>query len=234
MNYYAYGRADARFLLIQPEGEHHAESEKKEAELIREFSDAADYRLIVVPVNSWDEDLSPWDAPPVFGKVPFGHGAKETLRRIEEELLPELLQKHREAFVNEKGASEEYQPPFVVLGGYSLAGLFAFYAAFESESFDAVSACSPSVWFPGFLDYVKVHEIHTRNVYLSLGDREEKAKNRVFAAVGGCIRECDRILKEHGVNSVLAWNSGNHFVDGEMRTAKGFAWTIRELMKEER
>ena len=212
MTHFDYGNPDAPVVLLEPQGGHDPVSEQKEYELIREFSGREDFLLVTVPVDSWNRDLSPWNAPPVFGKEPFGDGAKETLRRIEEELIP--------AFSGDR---------IFLLGGYSLAGLFALWAAYESDRFSGVAACSPSVWFPGFMDFQENHEIRTDTVYLSLGDREEKAKNRVFAAVGDCIRESDRLMRERGVNCLLEWNQGNHFVDGEIRTAKGFAWLLRLL-----
>ena len=212
MTHFDYGNPDAPVVLLEPQGGHDPVSEQKEYELIREFSGREDFLLVTVPVDSWNRDLSPWNAPPVFGKEPFGDGAKETLRRIEEELIP--------AFSGDR---------IFLLGGYSLAGLFALWAAYESGRFSGVAACSPSVWFPGFMDFQENHEIRTDTVYLSLGDREEKAKNRVFAAVGDCIRESDRLMRKRGVNCLLEWNQGNHFVDGEIRTAKGFAWLLRLL-----
>ena len=212
MTHFDYGNPDAPVVLLEPQGGHDPVSEQKEYELIREFSGREDFLLVTVPVDSWNRDLSPWNAPPVFGKELFGDGAKETLRRIEEELIP--------AFSGDR---------IFLLGGYSLAGLFALWAAYESGRFSGVAACSPSVWFPGFMDFQENHEIRTDTVYLSLGDREEKAKNRVFAAVGDCIRESDRLMRKRGVNCLLEWNQGNHFVDGEIRTAKGFAWLLRQL-----
>ena len=58
------------------------------------------------------------------------------------------------------------------IGGYSLAGLFALWTAYQTDIFKGVAA-SPSVWFPGFAEYMKKNEIKTDTVYLSLGDGEE-------------------------------------------------------------
>lgn len=63
-----------------------------------------------------------------------------------------------------------------IIGGYSLAGLFALWAAYQTDTFKAVAAASPSIWFPGFVDFMKDREIHTKRVYLSLGDKEEKTR----------------------------------------------------------
>ena len=71
---------------------------------------------------------------------------------------------------------------------------------------------------------MKENEIHSKAVYLSLGDKEEKARNPVMATVGACIREASDILKEKGIKTILEWNQGNHFKDADLRTAKAFAW----------
>lgn len=112
------------------------------------------------------------------------------------------------------------------LGGYSLAGLFALWAAYQTDVFKGVVAASPSVWFPGFAEYMKKNEIKTNTVYLSLGNREEKTRNPIMANVGDRIREAYVLLKERGVNCILEWNEGNHFKDADIRTARAFAWAL--------
>ena len=161
-------------------------------------------------VKDWNRDLSPWEAPPVFGKNAFGGGAADTLAFLTERLLPELRVR--------LGLRDDVR---LCVGGYSLAGLFALWAASRTELFDAVAAASPSVWFPGWLDYCRENPIHAKNVYLSLGDREERTKNPVMARVGDCIREMEALLRsDHAVT--LEWNPGGHFQDPAGRTAKAF------------
>lgn len=142
----------------------------------------------------------------MFGGEAFGAGAERTLREV---------------LTLTGDRSKTY-----ILGGYSLAGLFALWAAYQTDAFTAVAAASPSVWFPGFLDYMKANAIHASSVYLSLGDREEKARNPVMASVGERIREVHGLLKEQGVNTILEWNQGNHFRDADLRTARAFAWVM--------
>ena len=79
------------------------------------------------------------------------------------------------------------------------------------------------------VDYMKEHEIHSKAVYLSLGDKEEKARNPVMATVGACIREASDILADKGIDTVLEWNPGNHFKDADLRTARAFAWTLAAI-----
>ena len=61
-----------------------------------------------------------------------------------------------------------------------------------------------------------------------LGDREEKTRNPVMAAVGDRIRELHALLAARGTDCVLEWNPGNHFREPELRTARAFAWLLRE------
>ena len=200
-----YGNPEASAVLIQMVDDHDSGLMESEIAGIRSLTDR-DFCLLAVPVASWNRDLSPWEAPPVFGKEGFGGGAARTL----EEVL---------AFCGDRDKT-------YILGGYSLAGLFALWAACRTDVFSAVAAASPSVWFPGFIDYLKVHEMKASRVYLSLGDREERTRNPVMASVGDRIRETAGLLQASGVQTVLEWNPGNHFVDSDRRMAKAFAWAM--------
>ncbi len=102
------------------------------------------FALAAFIVEDWNVELSPWPADPVFGRDAFGDGAGRTLRFIEDSLIPEVLSR-RPALAGKD----------VILGGYSLAALFALWAAYESRSFSAIAAASPSVWFPGWLDFAR-------------------------------------------------------------------------------
>lgn len=75
------------------------------------------------------------------------------------------------------------------------------------------------------------HSIQASKVYLSLGDKEEKAKNKIMSKVGINIRkQYELICKETNEKTcILEWNPGNHFVDSEIRTAKGFAWLLNRI-----
>ena len=103
-------------------------------------------------------------------------------------------------------------------------------SAYQTDVFSGVAAASPSVWFPGFLDYMKEHALQAGSVYLSLGDREEKTRNPVMSTVGNCIREAYEMLGSAGVNCVLEWNKGNHFREPDLRTAKAFAWVMQNAI----
>ena len=64
----------------------------------------------------------------------------------------------------------------IILGGYSLAGLFALWASTQTNLFYGIAAASPSVWFPGWMEFEQQHPVQAQHIYLSLGDREELKK----------------------------------------------------------
>lgn len=205
-------------ILVQPVNDHEMENLDRQVSLIKaEVSES--FIFVAFLVEQWNQELSPWNAPPVFGQESFGEGAGETLRFISGKLIP---------LMTEQYASGNNLP--VILGGYSLAGLFALWSAGQTEKFSAVAAVSPSVWFPGWSDYAQEHKFRTNRIYLSLGRKEEKTRNKIMATVGDCIREQYKRLTENGITSVLEWNEGNHFQESDLRCAKGFVWCVRNIV----
>ncbi len=208
MDIFEYCNKSAAIVLIQPVDDHDHSMIENEIAEIRKRTDK-DFLLATFKIKEWNHELSPWEAPAVFGNESFGNGAKDTL----DEILKYC-----------EDSTKTY-----CIGGYSLAGLFALWAAYQTDMFKAVAAVSPSMWFPGFDDLMKENEIKCGNVYLSLGDKEEKARNPVMATVGDKIRWADAWLEEQNVNCILEWNAGNHFREPDLRTAKGLAWTIAQI-----
>ena len=202
-------------LLVQPADDHDLSVLDSEVVEIQRLYGAG-FRLAAFKVDDWNADLSPWEAPPAFGNEPFGGKAAQTLDYIENELLP--------ALPGESGAP-------VILGGYSLAGLFALWAGTRSERFLGVAAASPSVWFPGWTEYAE-KAVYPQLVYLSLGDKEEKTRNQMMAQVGEAIRRQQEILAAAGVANTLVWEQGNHFKEPDLRTARAFAWVLKGLRAE--
>lgn len=200
-----FGNPEARLVLIEPI--HTEEGMGHEAQLIREMTDI-DFSLRAVKVD-WFTDLSPWNSPPVFQNIPFGNGAPDTLQ----EMLKLVADPAKQYFI----------------GGYSMGGLFALWAALQTDVFAGVAAVSPSVWFPGFIDYASSRPFRAKQVYLSLGDREEKTRNQVMATVGDRIRELHEHFRQMDIPCFLEWNEGNHFKNPDLRTAKGFAWLLNNM-----
>jgi len=204
-------------LLIQPIDEHDLEVLDNEVEVIQSLINKS-FVLVAFKIKDWQSELTPWTAPAVFGKNPFGDGAVATLSFIKDILIPQLGQ--MQLFDKNKMQC--------VLGGYSLAGFFALWSSYQADNFDGIAAVSPSVWYPQWIEYAEKNRPLATSVYLSLGDKEEKTKNPTMAQVGNCIRKQQELLTAQGINTILEWNPGNHFQHSDERTAKGFAWVINQ------
>ena len=208
-----YGDTGAEYLLLQMADEHDFAGMAREVEAIHRQT-AQPFLLAAVQVENWNDDLSPWPAPPVWGRQGFGGRAGDTLAWLEQ-AVPGI---RRQYSIKEDGKA--------ILGGYSLAGLFALWAAAQTDALYGVAAASPSVWFPGWSEYEAAHPIQAQRVYLSLGDREEHTKNQTMAAVGDNIRTLHSALLQRGKACTLEWNAGGHFKDADLRTARAFAWVM--------
>lgn len=210
-----YGEAHAEYLLLQMTGEHELQSMDDEVAAIAQSN--RKYLFAAVPVENWNDALSPWKSPAVWGKQGFGGNAGDTLRFLMEQVIPTLEQRFN--------LPENVK---IILGGYSLAGLFALWVSTQTDLFYGVAAASPSVWFPGWMEFEQQHPMQAQHVYLSLGDKEERTKNTVMAAVGDGIRALHSRLTARSTDCTLEWNSGGHFKDADLRTAKAFRWMMEE------
>ena len=210
-----YGEAHAEYLLLQMTGEHELQSMDDEVAAIAQSNQK--YLFAAIPAESWNDALSPWKAPAVWGKQGFGGKAGDTLCFLIEQVVPTLKQQFN--------LPENVK---IILGGYSLAGLFALWASTQANLFCGIAAASPSVWFPGWMEFEQQHPIQTQHIYLSLGDKEERTKNAVMAAVGDNIRTLHSQLIARGADCTFEWNSGGHFKNADLRTAKAFRWVMEE------
>ena len=218
-----FGDRSATDLFLQLVDDHDLELMDSQIAALEEMAPGSRWCLAAVTAGDWFHDLTPWSAPAVFGKNAFGDGASETLRRLKQEALPSIT-----------GRLETGGPRRVFIAGYSLAGLFALWASYQTDMFSGVAAASPSVWYPGWISYAETAvRPQTGAVYLSLGDREEKTRNPAMATVGDAIRRQKELLDMAHVDCVLEWNPGNHFVDSHRRTARAMAWLASRRQAEQ-
>ena len=175
------------------------------------------FTLIAVSNLAWNRDMAPWDSPAAFKKgEPFTGGADDCLRLLAEEIIP-------------RAEKELAGPPaWRGIAGYSLAGLFALHAIYQTDVFSRVGCMSGSLWFPGFKEYVFSHEPKRRPdcIYFSLGDKEAKTRNPVLKTVQGNTEEIQAFYQNKGIDTVFQLNSGNHFVQGIERTVAGIQWLL--------
>ena len=176
-----------------------------------------DFTLAAINITDWNTDLSPWAIPPVFkNDKPFVGGADAYLETLTVKIIPEII--------GELGSN----PAYIALTGYSLAGLFAVYAMYRTDRFARIASASGSMWYPGFVDFVKSHKPAAlpEKLYLSLGDKEARTRNQIMATV----EQNTEVLFEHykslGVEAVFEMNPGNHFRDAAQRMAKGIVWLV--------
>ncbi|MDE7184759.1 MAG: alpha/beta hydrolase [Lachnospiraceae bacterium] len=182
----------------------------------------ASFLLAAYETESWNDDFSPWAAEAVFGTEAFGGKGEDTFKWLAAYCMPYIEAKMCEI------------ARFPV--GYSLAGLFSLWVYCKSELFAGAVSCSGSLWYEGWLEYVRKQSIAARNnereyIYISLGDREHKTKNKRMSAVGDCTKETYALLCGHQAyqKGILAWNHGGHFAEPDLRVAKGIDWILRQF-----
>lgn len=222
-----YADEQPRALLVQPVGGHENDTLDAEIEAIRAAVDTP-FVFAGALIKDWEKELTPWSDPNISPREGVGEYAFETLDYITDQLLPSLRSKMDGANMTSASDAENKALP-VIIGGYSLAGLFARWAVTKVECFDAVAAASPSLWITAWKGFSEAHEVFAHDVYLSLGDREERARNKVMAQVGDNIRwEYEHLQHTLGADHcTLVWEQGGHFVTPHLRLARAFAWCVK-------
>lgn len=185
-------------VIIKPLGEFERLLIEDECRLISEMSSVP---FCMVAFEVTEGDLRPT-------------GAEDTYQYLEKVLLPYI--------------KANMHPIRLILGGYSLGGLFALWSVTRTDAFDAVYAGSPSLWMEGWNEYADTHPLKVNYAYMSLGDKEECTRKQPFCIIG------DRVRLQHkrheaqlgSDHCILEWNEGGHFNEIEMRKAKGAAWCL--------
>ena len=185
-------------VIVKPLGEFERLLIEDECRLISEMSSVP---FCMVAFEVTEADLRPT-------------GAEDTYQYLEKVLLPYI--------------KDNMHPIRLILGGYSLGGLFALWSVTRTDAFDAVYAGSPSLWMEGWNEYADAHPLKVEYAYMSLGDKEECTRKQPFCIIG------DRVRLQHkrheaqlgSDHCILEWNEGGHFNEIEMRKAKGAAWCL--------
>jgi len=212
-----YGAEEPRCLLVQLSARHETGALDEEAAQLAALAEVP-FLLVTIELEDWTVELMPWADGNISRDPEAGKHGQDTLDYILQSLLPELQQR--------------YGTIPVILGGYSLGGLFALWAACRTDAFAAVAAASPSVWIHGWLTFAQKHVPMAENIYLSLGDREEHVKNQAIARVGDSLRSYyDLLRRQLGPDrSALVWEQGGHFNDNAGRLARAFAWCLERVV----
>lgn len=174
---------------------------------------------VAMPDPDWNAMLSPWAAPALFKKEPpFAGNADTHLQILTDSIMPEITEQCG------------FAPKRHLIAGYSLAGLFALYALWKTDVFRGGASVSGSLWYPEFSAYLRENPPIRKPdaVYLSLGDRECKARNPVLAAVQEKTEETAAFLQNAGIRSIFELNPGGHTNQAAERTAKALIWLISQ------
>ena len=175
------------------------------------------FNLATISGLHWNQELSPWPVETVVSRDDrFTGGAPHLLPFLTRDIVPQV-----ERLL---GATPQWR----CLAGYSLAGLFAVWTAFNSNLFTRILSASGSMWFPGWLEYVGQHETAPtlEGVYFSVGELESTSRNAVLQTVGERTRQVEKLLAQRGVNTTFELNPGNHFKNPPLRVVKGIKWLL--------
>lgn len=181
--------------------------------------------LVCIEGIEWNRDMSPWYHPGVFAKGgDFAGGADLYLQKLCHEIIPEVEEKiHPDIMAEFKNEVHRY------LAGYSLSGLFSLYALYHTDLFEGIACMSGSLWYEGWIPYMKKHEMCRKpeKIYFSLGDQEAKG-NSQMRTVTERTEETKRYMEHLGISTILEWNPGNHFRDVPERIARGIDWLMTD------
>ncbi len=177
------------------------------------------FSLAVISAVDWNDDMTPWPIPPISkGDTPCSGGADSYLAQLIGEILPQIT------------AALPFSPTYCALSGYSLAGLFAVYAAYKTDRFSRLVSASGSLWYPDFIPFVRQHRIseQVHVMYFSLGDQESHTKNQYLAPVEENTRFLAQYFSERGIQTIFQLNRGNHYRNSTGRTAAGIQWMLQQ------
>lgn len=164
--------------------------------------------LVMLEVEDWNRDLSPWPAEGVSPRgEDFAGGGRAYLEDLCRQVIPQVEGQYAQLSHIQRR----------MIGGYSMGGLFALYAMLESPIFTDIISVSGSLWYEGIVEYVSGKiagegEMPGRG-YFSLGQREPKTRNPRMKRVGEQTAAIRDIMAERGFPVHFQWNPGNHFQD---------------------
>ena len=175
------------------------------------------FNLVTISGLHWNQELSPWPVETVVSKNDnFAGEAGQWLPLLTDEVLPQV-----ERLL-------DAPPAWRMLAGYSLAGLFAVWTAFQTDLFTRILSASGSMWYPGWLEYAAEHQLvaDVQGIYLSVGEQESTARNAVLQTVGARTQAIAALMAERGIPSKFELNPGNHFKNPPLRVVKGIKWLL--------
>jgi predicted alpha/beta superfamily hydrolase len=200
----------------------------KAPEVFKSMTSYNNYLIVWISIEDWSRYLTPWYCPRLFGKKDNdykGEGQK-TYDWLKNNCITNIEKEFADIF--DKNKISRY------LGGYSLSALFSLWVFYSDKNkkekiFDGIGACSPSLWYKKWDEYMKDREAPEESmVYLSLGDKEGHTKNETFQKMRSGMDEMIEMVKnDKGVKKYFyEEHKGGHYENADLRMAKAFKWLI--------
>lgn len=178
-----------------------------------------DFSLAVINGVNWDDEMTPWPISPISeNDTPCTGGADAYLPRLTEEIMPQIVSVLPSA------------PEYCALAGYSLAGLFAVYAAYKTDCFSRLASGSGSLWYPEFVQFATKNRISEEIsvAHFSLGDEESHTGNPYLDSVEDNTSYIVSLFSGKGIRTALYMNRGNHYQNQAERMASGIRWILEQ------
>jgi len=178
-----------------------------------------------VCVSNWNDDLTPWKAPVVFGKGEFGGRFDEFSNYVINEVMP-LVERKYPVLADAQNRA---------VAGYSLGGLASLMFFLNTDLFGSLASMSGSLWYPDLFEYVdtKIGSKTGCFSYFSLGDTEQTPMKEQFSHVNADHEKMVKIFGDHfgSENTFFEWNTGDHGTDVLTRMYKGLSYLAAYLTK---
>ena len=171
--------------------------------------------IVAISGMKWNDDLTPWKAPALNPK-------EEDFKGKAKNFLSSLLS---DLFINTEQSLRLNHPKRHLIG-ISLSGLFSLWASTETNKFNSVASISGSLWFDGFVEWFKEQELLADRYFLSLGDKEVKAKNERLASIGTCTESILQIIQDKSKEVTFISDEGNHFEFFKERIEKAISSAV--------
>lgn len=191
-------------------------------DLVNEL-DTNEFIFVTISNINWNDDMTPWYMNRLFSSDNDYSGCADSYLNV---LCNEVLPLVKDFIENKLFKKIS----FCCLGGYSLAGLFAIYSIFKTSCFSHFISCSGSLWYPGFVDFIKDNlpiDLPER-IYFSIGIKESNSKNQLLSDVLKCTLDIKDYFDNNGVVTIFEENEGNHFQDVNYRIAKSIYSILKE------
>ena len=176
--------------------------------------------MICVSCNNWNDDLTPWSTPAVFKNgEDFGGKASSFLATLVNDIVPEVEKKIG-------------VPECRGIIGYSLAGLFAVYAFYESNLFNLCGAPSGSIWYDDFAPRYRERRPSPSwgSIFFSIGDKEGNTRNDRMARNERCMKILAESLSSlddgDSFETYFGYTKGTHFDNANERIAQSIRWLL--------